>query len=154
MFGLDVADVLDGDLRLDGERILIRHDVEDLLAALNDAADRKHRERHHPPGIGRADFHAAEHGLGIHRLRDHLEHLGLGVAQVLGDVSHSVIVELGDLLLLLGDRLAGLGDVGVGVRNLALKAESGALQLQDARPRDQPSLDQRRDVFWPPPGPR
>ena len=85
--------------------------------------------------------------LGVHRLRDHLEHLGLGIAQLLGDLRHSVVVELGDLLLLLGDRLAGLGDVGFGVSDLALQPERGALKLQDARPGDQPSLDQRRDVL-------
>ena len=104
-------------------------------------------KRHHTPGIGRADFHPAEHRLGVHRLRDHLEHLGLGIAQVLGDVGHSVVVELGDLLLLLGDRLAGLGDIGIGVRDLAFQAERGALQLQDTRARNQAPLDQRRDVL-------
>ena len=31
---LDVADVFDRDLRLDDERILVGHDVEDFLAAL------------------------------------------------------------------------------------------------------------------------
>src|SRR5437867_1026503 len=48
----NVADVLDRDLRLDGERILIGHDIKYLLAALNDAADRKHAERHDLAGIG------------------------------------------------------------------------------------------------------
>jgi hypothetical protein len=35
-----VADILDRDMGLDGERILIRHDVQDLLAALDGAPDR------------------------------------------------------------------------------------------------------------------
>ena len=46
------------------------------------------------------------------RLRDHLEQLGLGIAQILGDVRHAVIIELGHLLLLLGDGLPQLGNVG------------------------------------------
>src|SRR3954471_24694051 len=46
-----------------------------------------------------------------------------------------------------GDRLASLGNVGHGIGDLPLQAKGGALQLQDARASDQPSLDQRRDVL-------
>ena len=40
--GANIADVLDRDLGLDGEGILIRHDIKYLFAALNDATDRKY----------------------------------------------------------------------------------------------------------------
>ena len=38
---MDVADVVDADLRLHDQRILLRHKIQDLVAPSDDAADRK-----------------------------------------------------------------------------------------------------------------
>src|SRR5262245_30109439 len=54
------ADVSTGDVRLDHQQLLLWNNVQDLLAFGNDAAHRKSREADHVPGVGRADFHAAE----------------------------------------------------------------------------------------------
>ena len=81
-------------------------------------------QRHHPSGIRRANIHPAQNRLGVHRFRDYLELLGLGIAQILGDVRHPVIVQLGHLLLLFGDGLAELGDIGGGIGNLPLPART------------------------------
>ena len=54
--GMNVADILNRDLRVDGQCILIGHDVEDLFSPLMTPPTEKTFKRHHPPGIGRSGF--------------------------------------------------------------------------------------------------
>ena len=122
MSGTNVADVVDIDLGLDDQRILLRNNIEDLVAAADHPADREDAQTNDLPGIGRADFHPPEHGLSIHQPWDDFEQLGLGIAQILGDFGHAVIVELRHLLHLLGDRLPRPGDIGRRIGGLAFQS--------------------------------
>ena len=128
-----LTDILDRNLSFDDERIPIRHDIENLVAAIDHSSDRKNGEADHLSAIWRTDDDAVKNSARVHELGDDLEQLGLGVAQIFGEVCHPVVVQLGGLLKLLGDRLAGLGDVRPGVRNLAVQAIGGSFELQDAR---------------------
>ena len=69
------------------------------------------------------------------------------ITQVLRYLGHPIVIELGDLLLLLRNRLARLGDIGICIGNLAFQTVPGALQLQNAWTSDQSSFDERRNIF-------
>ena len=59
--GMDLVDVVDIDVGLGDEVVLARHDVHDLVAALDHRTDREHREVDDIAAIGRADLGAVEH---------------------------------------------------------------------------------------------
>ena len=142
-----MADVVDGNLRLDDQRIPFGNDIHQLVPAHDHAPDRKHVEANHLSGVGGADVHPPEHRLGVRKFRYDFEQLGLRVAQVFRHLRHAVIVQLRRLLHLLGDRLPRLRDIGGGFGGLALQPRAAAFQLQVTRLGDQASLDQRRQAF-------
>lgn len=64
----------------------------------------------------------------------------LAPRHLVSDIGHPVIVELGDLLLLLGDRLPRFCDIRVCIGNLPFKTVGRALQLQDSRARGEQGI--------------
>ena len=72
---VQLVDILRRDLRLDRQRIGLRHDQHDRVAGSDDPADRVHRELMHHAVLRRADVDALELVLGRHLALDELADL-------------------------------------------------------------------------------
>jgi len=97
----------------------------------DDAAERMHRRLLDDAVLRRADVDAAELVLGGDLAFDQFADLVLGLAQVLGDLAHHVLVDLDDLQLGLGDLALGLGARGDVLRALAGEPCPIALQRRE-----------------------
>src|SRR6266702_1999224 len=134
---LELVDIDGVDLGLDLEVVGLRHDQHQGVAGGDDATHRVHVRLKHHAVLWRADVDAAELILGRDLALDRLADLVIGLAQILGNLAHHVLVDLDDLELGLGNLALGLRPRGDVLRTLAVEARAVALERGQARDMDQ-----------------
>ena len=85
---------------------------------------------------------AVEHVLAACSRGARSSELRMGLAQILGDIGHPVVLRLDDLQSHLADRLAGARDSAGDIAELPSQARRGALDLEHARALRQPFFEQ------------
>ncbi|MEY9250897.1 hypothetical protein ABH990_001895 [Bradyrhizobium ottawaense] len=96
-------------------------------------ADRVHRGLQHHAVLRRADVDAAKLVFGGNLALDQLADLVVGLAQILGDLAHHVLVDLDDLELGLRDLALGLGARSDVLRAFAVETGRVAFELGQTR---------------------
>jgi hypothetical protein len=126
-------DIVDIHVGLDGQVVLRRDDIHDLLAPTDDAANGEDAESDDIAAIGCTNLRPIEHVLRCLEARNHIENLRLSVSQILGDFGHPIVLGLDDMELELTDRLARAGDIARYFAGLARQRRCRPLELQHAR---------------------
>src|SRR5262249_9605502 len=115
-------------LRLDNQAAVFRHDLDDRIARLDDAAGGMRRQADRRPGSRCADLNMAEYLLGGHEALAQLGDLRLYIADIPGHLLVEGAVELQEFELRAADRIAAARDVGDPLAALASDARRLALE--------------------------